>query len=436
MQFFYEDGTGNIRDDRGQEAPSFVEETSFRLKKLTDLRKCIKSKDIQFEMPISNDITMEEASPKKERTLQYNVYTIEDRKRYFYFLKEKLMKPKQAAEAANVNYDTARKWKKAYEDDPERNIPTKKTNLGSNRPVSQLDERHKTHLVQFFDEDASATIQDAVENLTATFEGLQIKKTRVAEFMREECNLSIKVVSRHPVGRNKEATLQARANWVDHWIGNGMDYLNNCIFVDESGFDINMRRSRGWSQRGTEAIITTPSARGVSHTVIGAISAIGVVNLSMRESGNVKRRKVVGATKRKAPEDKLSVPKGTTGGHYLQFLNDTMDIMDEFPEMKGYFIIMDNAPIHVPGVIDPVIVKRGYTPVYLPPYSPELNPIEQFWAIVKGKVKRNKLSDVESLTTRITEAGESVPVEHLVAFIQHSVNQFDNCLKKIPIAHT
>ncbi|KAG2209421.1 hypothetical protein INT47_008263 [Mucor saturninus] len=324
------------------------------------------------------------------------------------------MKPKQAAEAAN---------KYTYK---------KKTNLGSSRPVSQLDERHKTHLVRFFDEDASATIQDAVENLTATFEGLQIKITRVAEFMREECNLSIKVVSRHPVGRNKEATLQARANWVDHWIGNGMDYLNNYIFVDESGFDINMRRSRGWSQRGTEAIITTPSARGVSHTVIGAISAIGVVNLSMRESGNVKRRKVVGATKRKAPEDKLSVPKGTTGGHYLQFLSDTMDIMDEFPEMKGYFINMDNAPIHVPGVIDPVIVKRGYTPVYLPSYSPELNPIEQFWAIVKGKVKRNKLSDVESLTTRITEAGESVPVEHLVAFIQHSVNQFDNCLKKIP----
>jgi hypothetical protein len=42
-------------------------------------------------------------------------------------LKEKLMKPKQAALAANVNYDTARKWKKkTYEDDLERNIPVKK----------------------------------------------------------------------------------------------------------------------------------------------------------------------------------------------------------------------------------------------------------------------------------------------------------------------
>jgi hypothetical protein len=161
-----------------------------------------------------------------------------------------------------------------------------------------------------------------------------------------------------------------------------MDYLSNCIFVDESGFDINMRRSCGWSKRGTEAVITTPSARGVFHTVIGAISAIGVVNLSMRESGNVKRRKDVGATKRRAPQHRLSVPKGTTGGHYLQFLNDTMDITDEFPEMKGYFIVMDNAPIHVPQII---------------------------------------------------EASEAVPIEHLRAFIQHSVNQFDNCLNKVAI---
>lgn len=50
---------------------------------------------------------------------------MEDRRRYFYFLKEKLMKPKGAAFAANVNYGTARKWNKAYEDDPEKRIPVR-----------------------------------------------------------------------------------------------------------------------------------------------------------------------------------------------------------------------------------------------------------------------------------------------------------------------
>ncbi|KAI8360707.1 hypothetical protein EDC96DRAFT_414130, partial [Choanephora cucurbitarum] len=194
---------------------------------------------------------MEEVTAKKERSRQHNVYALEDRKRYFYYLKKKLMKPREAAQAANVNYDTARKWKKAYEEDPDRTIPTKKTNLGSSRPISQLGEDHKRHLINFFDEDASATIQDAVDDLTSSFAGLEIKKSRVAEFMKEECNLSIKVVTRHPAARNKEENLQARADWVNQWTQNGMDYLKNCIFIDESGFDVNMRRSRGWSAQGT-----------------------------------------------------------------------------------------------------------------------------------------------------------------------------------------
>ena len=51
-----------------------------------------------------------------------------------------------------------------------------------------------------------------------------------------------------------------------------------------------MRRSRAWSQRGTQAIIESPSARAVSHTIIDAISAFGAVNVSIRNPGNVKKK--------------------------------------------------------------------------------------------------------------------------------------------------
>jgi hypothetical protein len=84
------------------------------------------------------------------------------------------MKPKEAAQAANVNYDTARKWKKkTYKDDSERKISVKKTNKTPNRPASQLNETHKIHLINFFDEDSTA-----VKDLTAKFEGLDIKKNQ------------------------------------------------------------------------------------------------------------------------------------------------------------------------------------------------------------------------------------------------------------------
>lgn len=46
---------------------------------------------------------------------------------------------------------------------------------------------------------------------------------------------------------------------------------------------------------------------------------------------------------------------------------------------------------------------------YLPPYSPELIPIEQFWAIVKNNVKRNKFNASEDLHTRISGACNSLP---------------------------
>lgn len=112
--FFYENGTGDIFDEQVQEAPSYFEDKSFPLTGLTDLRKYIKNQNIQVEARSSADAEMKEAELKKERFLQYNVYTLEDCERQFYFLKEKLMKPTQAALAANVNYGTARKWKKTY----------------------------------------------------------------------------------------------------------------------------------------------------------------------------------------------------------------------------------------------------------------------------------------------------------------------------------
>ncbi|KAG1509243.1 hypothetical protein G6F47_001604 [Rhizopus delemar] len=319
------------------------------------------------------------------------------------------MKPADAAKLANVNPETARKWKREYDNDPEKNIPFKKTNRTSKRAPSQLNESHKMHLINFFDENPSAAIQDAVENLTKSFEGLEIKKSRVAEFMKEECSLSLKVVTRHPKARNSQKNLEARANWVKQWQQKGLHFMKNCVFLDEAGFDVNMRRSRGWAQRGKPAIEETTSARGVSHTVIGAISAYGIVNVSLREPGNVKKRRVVGAKKRKAPEGvAAAIPKGTTTGHFVQFISDTLDIMDEFPKLE----------------------RVSY--LYLPPYSPELNPIEMFWKVLEDRVKRGKLTDAETLPSRIIEGSEDVPVEHLLSFIQHSIN-YRKYLDVVPV---
>ncbi|OAD79497.1 hypothetical protein PHYBLDRAFT_58545 [Phycomyces blakesleeanus NRRL 1555(-)] len=65
---------------------------------------------------------------------------------------------------------------------------------------------------------------------------------------------------------------------------------------------------------------------------------------------------------------------------------------------------MDNAPIHKHGDIQLYIEGRGYGCVYLLPYLPELNSIEQFWSVVKSKLKREALLEEETLTSRISDA--------------------------------
>jgi transposase len=52
---------------------------------------------------------------------------------------------------------------------------------------------------------------------------------------------------------------------------------------------------------------------------------------------------------------------------------------------------MDNAPVHKKKMIEEYISHRNYRCVYLPQYSPELNPIEQFWSVAKSKLKRNEM---------------------------------------------
>ncbi|KAG1473861.1 hypothetical protein G6F56_000704 [Rhizopus delemar] len=184
---------------------------------------------------------------------------------------------------------------------------------------------------------------------------------------------------RHPAARNDEQRTQKRYEWVIKYDNSDMNYLQNCIFIDESGFDINMRPSYGRSA-------------------------------SESESRAVAKRKVANSRK--------TEKKGTTTGHYLKFLVGTIDQLDKYPELKGFYLVMDNASIHNHEDIEHLITDRGYRCVYLPPYSPELNPIEQFWSTVKNRVRRSKFEDKEDLFTRISEAYNFL---HIIAMQQRLI---------------
>jgi transposase len=53
--------------------------------------------------------------------------------------------------------------------------------------------------------------------------------------------------------------------------------------------------------------------------------------------------------------------------------------------MKGLNLVIDNAPINTPARVRDLVENTGYKCLYLPPYSPFLNLIEEFWFKNKGR---------------------------------------------------
>ena len=88
------------------------------------------------------------------------------------------------------------------------------------------------------------------------------------------------------------------------------------------------------------------------------------------------------------------------------------------PEL--YQLIKQHKPDHIEYALDKKLEEHGHVVLRLPPYHPELNPIEKIWAQVKGKVaSRNttfKLRDVEKLTR---EEFSKVTVENWAAVCRH-----------------
>jgi transposase len=112
-------------------------------------------------------------------------------------------------------------------------------------------------------------------------------------------------------------------------------------------------------------------------------------------------------------------------------MNELLDIMDLNENLKGYYLVMDNCTIHKSHPMIRKIESRGYRVMYLPPYSPELNAIENFWALVKRKMKCENLMTDETLSQRIADACNSACVNDLRAFCSHSKRHVSYCQDKI-----
>lgn len=199
--------------------------------------------------------------------------------------------------------------------------------------------------------------------------------------------------------------------------------------MDEAGFNSHQVRSRAWSVKGTPAVVPVPPQKGVNISIFGCISPFGTINFSkvetLKPADVIKIEKefpLPTSKKQKAKTDDepktKSKKKGTTACCIVTFIRNVMDVLDRHNK-HGFYTVMDNCRVHHSRYVVEAIEIRGYKPLFMPPYSPFLNPIEECWSKIKKHIKRSPFSTLDTLTPRNKAACETITTEDCLGWIRH-----------------
>ena len=166
--------------------------------------------------------------------------------------------------------------------------------------------------------------------------------------------------------------------------------MNKYVFIDEMGSNLGLTRLYGRAAPGQRVHDQVPGDRGSNVSTIGAIGLAGI------RTG-------------------LSVPGPIDGDTMLFFVEELLG-----PTLKrGDIVLMDNSPIHKLDEIEDAIEAAGAWVLFLPTYSPDLNPIENCWSKVKTRLRSLKPRTLPDLLEALVAAFASITLPDILGWFRH-----------------
>jgi transposase len=163
------------------------------------------------------------------------------------------------------------------------------------------------------------------------------------------------------------------------------------VFLDESGVHVAMHRTHTWVKRGTEYLERVPMNWGKTLTLLGAMRRTGWVVLHTQFATANANRFVAWLTRRLLPRLR-----------------------------PGDVLVMDNLRAHHDRRVRPVCRRHGIRVRYLPPYSPDLNPIEPGWALQKQHVRKHAPRTPDHLRRVARRARYRITPRHCLQWFTHA----------------
>jgi len=168
-----------------------------------------------------------------------------------------------------------------------------------------------------------------------------------------------------------------------------MDF-RRCKFIDESGVNIAMTRLYGRAPKGERVLGSAPQNYGENVTMLGALSCAGL-------------------------EAMMTVNGATDGDVFRAYIREVLA-----PTLKeGDIVVLDNLSAHKVAGVREAVEARGAQLIYLPPYSPDLNPIERCWSKLKTALRAAKARTREALDEAITLALATVTEADARGWFKH-----------------
>lgn len=162
------------------------------------------------------------------------------------------------------------------------------------------------------------------------------------------------------------------------------------IFLDESGATTEMTRRYGRAMPSQRVHDSTPAGHWRTLTLLGAI----------RRSGWVAA---------------MTVEAATDGDVFLAFLDQVLG-----PQLRpGDVVVLDNLSAHKVAGVRESITRTGAELRYLPPYSPDFNPIEKCWSMVKQTLRTAKARTLTALEAAVDQAFASVTPHKIQSCFRH-----------------
>lgn len=168
------------------------------------------------------------------------------------------------------------------------------------------------------------------------------------------------------------------------------------VFLDETGAATNMIRRYGWGPRGERLVDAAPHGHWKTTTFLAGLRSTGIV----------------------AP---LVLDGPMTGeafrAYVEQFLAPTL--------LPGDVVVMDNLAAHKVAGVREAIAAAGASLLYLPPYSPDLNPIEQMFAKLKALLRKAATRTRDALWNTIGKLLDAFTPAECRNYLQNSGYAFE-----------